>query len=316
MRRLLFAAVVLSCGFSGFADDEEIERLAGSPLELAKFVETHSNFEWAPLWRALKHESFLPSCSAGFQGVPPCSSEVITVADPLQLIVILEHESSGFQVFLRYRSNGPGKWRHSGSYSPFVKYFHPEHRVTRLGGKPYLVVTGQGAAGLGVSGKLESWIDLTREKFEPCLSFTSSSHFLPTGDHPGRETRGLMTSYSADPEQSVTVAYHVEFTARAGDSKVRVVERSDKVVYVRAKSGNFEMAPRLSTATKEQVEMFYEGSALDDFDKKGFLRFNLGGLNSVARGNDTKLRDWLEKYLADGPETAESRDLKELMKRR
>ena len=56
---------------------------------------------------------------------------------------------------------------------PLVKYFRPEHRVTRFGGKPFLIVTGQGISGSGISSKIESWIDLTREEFEPVLNFMS-----------------------------------------------------------------------------------------------------------------------------------------------
>ena len=109
-------------------------------------------------------------------GVAQCATELITIVDPLQIIVLLEHRSSHFQVFLRYESATRDKWRFSGAYAPFVKYFRPDHRIERLGPRPFLVVTGQGNAGTGLSSREESWIDLTREEFTPALSFTSEGH--------------------------------------------------------------------------------------------------------------------------------------------
>ena len=75
----------------------------------------------------------MPDCEEIFEGVTPCSSELVTVDDPLQIILILEHEGSGFQVFLRFRSAGINAWRFDGVFAPLVKYFRPEHRSTSFG---------------------------------------------------------------------------------------------------------------------------------------------------------------------------------------
>jgi hypothetical protein len=119
-----------------------------------------------PLWQALgiKDESvFLPACEEDFKGVPPCSSEVITITEPPQVILLLEHRESSFQVFLRYENVGSSQWRVSGAYAPNVKYFRPEHRILRFGAKPFLVITEQGISGSGVSSKDPSVPTLMRQ---------------------------------------------------------------------------------------------------------------------------------------------------------
>jgi hypothetical protein len=80
---------------------------------------------------------------------------------------------------LRYEKTAGVGWRFIGGYCPSVKYFHPEHRIVELGSKPFLVVTGQGYAGTGVSSQVESWIDLSARKFDPILNFTSEAGFFP-----------------------------------------------------------------------------------------------------------------------------------------
>jgi hypothetical protein len=173
---LRFALLMVCASSLTLSGTEDIGSSAASPHDLAKFVETHNNFEWGSLWKALHLTSdgiFLPACEESRPGVPPCSSELITVVDPFQAIVVLEHKDSGFQVFLRYQRVGLEGWQFAGAWSPYVKYFQPEHRIQRFGSKPFLIVTGQGEGGTGLSTKVESWIDLNQKKFEPVLDFTS-----------------------------------------------------------------------------------------------------------------------------------------------
>ncbi len=92
---------LLICSATVLLRSQELASLAASPYELARYVETHRDFDWQPLWQALgikDQEVFLPPCEENFSGVAPCSSELITVADPLQMIVLLEHQGSHFQV--------------------------------------------------------------------------------------------------------------------------------------------------------------------------------------------------------------------------
>ena len=312
---MLKFAPLLLLALTGFADAQNLSAVVASPYHLAEFVETHSNFDWKNVWRALKitdQSIFLPACDEDPNGPSSCSTEIVTVVDPRQLILILEHRSSSFQVFLRYQSKGQDKWQFSGAYAPFVKYFRPEHRITRLGPKPFLVITAQGAAGTGVSSKVESWIDLTKPGLEPVLDFTSEADYQPFAEGIARHTSGV-ASITSVPVERITVAFHIEFDGVEGDNLLRVGERTDRVVYTRAKSGQFELDEPLSTATSKQIDEFYQDFDSNDFDNRDFLEFNFKGLMAIANGRDSKLRLWLQKFLAACPDTPESRRLGQAM---
>jgi hypothetical protein len=296
---------------------QDVATAASSPDELSRFVDTHTNFAWEPLWRALnltEQGIFLPPCEASNRGVPSCSVEIITVVNPPQAIVILEHRSSMFQVFLRYQSIVPGAWKFAGAFAPGVKYFPPEHRVTRFGTKPFLVVSGQGVSGTGVSSKLESWLDLTAEGFAPALRFTSEGHDSPRPEGIGRVTKARVLSMVSKPVERITVAYSIEFEAiEVPDTTFPIGGRQDRVAYTRSKSGNFEIDEAHSTATSDQVESFYENFEETGFDSEDLLKFNFKGLSAIAKAPPAPSRAWLSRFLEQCSGTPESRQLKQLI---
>ena len=217
-----------------------------------------------------------------------------------------------FEVFLRYQSVGAGAWRFSGAYAPEVKYFHPEHRLARFGGKPFLIVTEQGQAGTGLSSKVESWIDLTMEGFRPVLAFTAEGDYDPPFNGVGRSVRGFVVSMTTQPVERITVAFDIEF--EGFEDRLPIGGRRDQVVYSRTGRGDFELDQSLSTATAKEVEDFYENvDGHDNDDKAEFLKFHLKGLTGVATGEDNKGRLWLSRYLQTAPDTPESRQLKALL---
>jgi hypothetical protein len=81
--------LLLAVSGAAFAQDEGIAATANSPYKLAKFVETHNDFDWEPLWKALNvkdAEIFLPRCEKNL-GVAACSSELIALESPLEMLV-------------------------------------------------------------------------------------------------------------------------------------------------------------------------------------------------------------------------------------
>jgi len=303
-------------GLTAFAESGDLAATATSPYELARYIETHNGFDWGPLWKVLgiRDESvFLQPCEEAFRGVAGCSSELITVVDPLQVIVLLQSRPWESQVFLRYESAGVGRWRFAGAYAPFAKYFRPEHRIVRFGAKPYLIVTGQGNAGTGLSSKLESWIDLTANEFKPVLEFTSEGDKLPWPEGIGRTVHGIVTSLETRPVERVAVSMNIEFEAvQDGGDKIALGGRRDRVVYVRKGTAGFEPEPSLSTATVKEVGVFYDD--LDsDLGDGAFLRFNHGGLVALAKSKDEGGRSWLARFLQRCPDGVESRELKALL---
>jgi hypothetical protein len=315
MSRGLWLGLML-LGAMTCAEAEDIAAAAESPYKLAKYVDTHDDFDARALWKALNikdQDIFLPGCQGDRRQPAQCSSELITVVDPLQVIVLLEDKYSEFQVYLRYRSTGARSWRFAGAYAPFVKYFHPEHRMTRLGLKPFLVVAGQGAAGTGVTSKVEDWFDLTRPAFQPVLRFTAEATSTPAPIGIARSIRSSVVSRTTQPVERITVVLTVEFAYVEGlDQRIPIGSRRDKIVYVRSGSGDFEMDRKLSTASAQEVRGFYENMEYE-FSDEVLLKFNFKGLAEVAKGKDKRSIAWLTSFLERCPDSEEARKLKALL---
>jgi hypothetical protein len=121
--------------------DEDLAAAAKTPYDIGHFVDTHADFEWAPLWKALGIKElsdkgdgvFLPPCDDRFK----CSEELITVLDPFQVIVLLRSEEYyRGDVYLRFIRPGgperPGPWNLTGYYSNGGAGLRPEARADPL----------------------------------------------------------------------------------------------------------------------------------------------------------------------------------------
>ncbi len=100
----LSALVALSAAALPSIRAEGIADAAGSPYKLAEYVETHTVTDWAPLWKALNATDppiYLAPCDSGGRG-NECSAEMIVVARPEQIIVLIENEYFQ-QAYLQYR---------------------------------------------------------------------------------------------------------------------------------------------------------------------------------------------------------------------
>lgn len=286
---------------------QDITVAAKSPYDLATFVQTHQDFDWEPLWNfsaVSERGPFLPRCNQNFSGVAPCSSEIIAIT-PGDVILLLEHLESFFQVYLRYHRTDAGGWRITASYTPLVKYFRPEHSLRTLGAKQFLVVTSQGISGTGLSSELEDWFDLTKEAFMPVLTFIRNGHYYPFPSGIAREVRGTLVSASARPVEQITVSFDAAFENTEKDgTRTPLFSRTDRVVFTRSATGEF---------TTHEIEPFYD--ILDDPDPgpAAFLRFAWKPLASIAANPRDKLFPWLAAYLKTCPNTPESRKLKALL---
>ncbi len=288
----------------------DLERAAQSPYDIQEFVDTHAAFKWNPLWRALKltDDTFLPECEER-----SCSAKLISVGSPEQVIVILHHEPSWFEVYLRFvpvPSNGERRWRFAGHYQPNVKYFPPRHRIAQFGQRPYLVVTEQGVSGTGVSSEVETWIDLTISEMRSVFSYTSKGYSQPFPRGVSRAERATILSLKSDPTESIRVQYSVEFeTEDASGRSIRLGRRMDTAVYTRQRPGeDFTLDGRQSPGFSDEVDALY-----NDFDgdpkNEDFLKFDFTFLKKLASGPNGASKRWLRQFLANCGETTEKKQL-------
>ncbi len=165
-----FASIVLvsSVAFAQTAPAPEIVRAAKSPYDLARYIDSHVGFEWGPLWNALGVGGSLRPC----ENSGDCSTELITVLDPPQTILVIDTPWET-EVYVRYLGSEKEGWRQAGAHSAFIKNYPRRHSMTRVGKQPFLRVASQGVSGSGVSSEVEQWFDLSRPEFKPVFSFTS-----------------------------------------------------------------------------------------------------------------------------------------------
>ena len=64
------------------AQDAELARAAKNPYDLARFVDSHTGFDWNVLWKALGIEPLMMQACGDRSAA--CSTELITVFNPDQ----------------------------------------------------------------------------------------------------------------------------------------------------------------------------------------------------------------------------------------
>jgi hypothetical protein len=311
MRRIhvLGWAALLACPAIVLAQDENL-RPAKSPSEIAQYINRHHDIHWEPLLKGfgIGHEDLPLHC--GNLDRDPCSAEIIRVPGLPQ--VVLRVEGAWWQeTYWRFFREGSA-WRFGGSFSPFVKYFKPRHRIISFGGTPFLLVNGQGEAGTGLSSEFQDWFDLTLPKFEPVLSFTVSGHLSMLTRAVSQTIETHVRSLEAGPPQRIRIARRAEFMFEgASGDPIRLGSRSADTVYTRQSNGIFELNPAASTCSKKEVEEIYD--SFTELSKEEFLHFDFDRLREVAAGPSGPEKNSLKRFLILCGSTPEKRILEGLL---
>jgi hypothetical protein len=156
-----------------------------NPYDLARYLTSHKGTEWEAVWNAWGiPKGDTPFCDA--EGA--CTVDLITITKPSQVILVIQSQPS--DSYFRFRPTGP-KWRYAGSTSGLDKNYGRRYEIARMGGKPFLKTSSQGANGSDWDSELESWFDLSLEKFEPVFWFTPRGSEFRTGFGVCRDVRAF-----------------------------------------------------------------------------------------------------------------------------
>jgi hypothetical protein len=303
------------------ADDasQALARAAGSPYDIERFVATHDEYDWAPLWQALDiHDAYLPMCTLGSESLPACSADVISVFDPSQVLVVLRHAANAAQVYLRFVPVvGPDRavrWRFAGHYQPKAAFFHPRYRVLVFGRKPFLIIDGHGASAQDASSEFEEWLDLTVDGLEPALHFTlKGSQETRSGIR--REVTATILSTQAAPSETIRISREAAFFAEDSDGELALGSQTATSAYTRVGAGPFRFDQTQSSSPEGQVSVLYE-----EFDRalsnEDFLSDDLAALTAIARNPDSREKRWLRLWLVRCGDTEDKRALVKLIEGR
>jgi len=164
---------------------------AQSPYELARYINSHTGFAWEPLWKALGVSDPANSIFV-CEAEQSCTTELITSLDPDQTVLLI-HNGTGWDAYLRYLGTPSNGWRFSGVYAPEIWPYPTRHESTRVGQKPFLRVSSRGASGSDIGSEIENWFDLTQTRFQTRLvAFSRRSRAGSSG--PRRRNRPRLSA--------------------------------------------------------------------------------------------------------------------------
>ncbi len=300
------------------ADDAQqaLARAANSPYDIERFVATHNQYDWAPLWQALDiHDVSLPACSQGSESLAACSADVISVFDPSQVLVILRHAAYAVEVYLRFMpsisADRSVKWRFAGHYQPRASYFRPRYRLVVFDHKPFLILVGHVAGARDASGQVEQWLDLTAPELAPAFHYTSkASQENKSGIR--REVTAVIASAQPAPVETIRVAREVTFFAEDSEGEIALGSQRAASIYTRRRGRQFIFDETQSSLPESDVAELYEGFD-ETLSNEDFLRLDLAALTAIAHGPEAREKRWLRLFLQRCADTEEKRALAKSM---
>ena len=303
------------------ADDapQALARAARSPYDIVRFVSTHNEYDWAPLWQALDiHDASLPVCTLGSESLAACSADVVSVFDPSQVIVVLRHAAHAAEVYLRFipvvGPNRSVQWRFAGHYQPQAAFFRPRYRVVVFDRKPFLIIDGHGASATDASSEFEEWLDLTADGLEPALHFTSKGS-QETQFGIRREVTAAILSAQTALVETIRISREAAFFAEDSDGRMALGSQTATSVYTRVGPGPFIFDETQSSSPEDKVSELYENFERT-LSNEDFLRQDLAALTAIARNPDNREKRWLRLLLVRCGDTQDKRALVKLIEGR
>jgi len=87
-----------------------------------------------------------------------CSTELITILNPDQTILVIHGDFASEDIYLRFFQEKGRLWRFGGAYASYIKNHRRRHEVDRSSGTPFLRISSQGVRGSDVDSEMEYWI--------------------------------------------------------------------------------------------------------------------------------------------------------------
>ncbi len=201
-----------TAGLNWSQDVSGVRSVPLSPFDLAQSIDSGSFIDWKLEWKRLAatgNAPALPPC--GDPQYSPCSTELITVQNPSQIILLVQQTDSRADFFLRFMKKDAG-WRFAGFYIAPLKYYPSRHGAMRFDDKPFLKISAQGESGTGLASEMEEWFDLTLPDFEPVFSFPVQGNRNLMDVDVSRVVHGFAWQDKASSVETIRLVLTVEFS--------------------------------------------------------------------------------------------------------
>ncbi len=305
MYRLAATIILSSVAFAQNAQEPEIVRAAKSPNDLARYINSHDDIDWEPLWRTLGVDAPL-----GLPCSRDCAAEIIVFENPEQTILIV-NASLPFDVYLRFEKGPAGEWRVSGKYYANVWDGNPHrHGIVRAGNTQFLLVSTHGAHGSDIDEEMEAWFDLSRSSFQPVFSYSLRGGENALGAGISRE---IEANALANSSTEIELRLNMYLSYSSGGLGLGRFEFIG--VYTRATGGDFSLQEAHTGYPPSHIsnQEFNDFAKIGGASQEEEIKYALPRLKEVAAGNDDDAKMWLRHTLDRTDDTPEKRTLLELL---
>jgi hypothetical protein len=298
------------------SQNDELVRASKNPYDLARFIDSHLGFDWNVLWKALGTEgASIQPCGKLSDGKGGCSSELITVLNPDQTIVLVKGDFTPADVYIRFMHEKNGSFKFSGMQGAEIHNYPRRHEVDRSTGVPFLRISVQGLRGSDIGSEIENWYDLTRSEFEPVFSFTvhGSQRRLMFG-----MSREISTVIIPNRD-SIDVVLEVTLSGEDHRGSYSLGTLEVVGVYKRAASGAaFALQEAFSDMPRKLKMSVTDFISLADLSEgpsnEDLIRLDVYELKEIATGTDLSAKACLKELLKRCKDTPEVRQLKSLLR--
>ena len=280
-----------------------------SPADIESFINLHPHSNLMKIWRALgikdKDDPLaLTECRN-------CKAEIFHYDlddEPGNeiLLKVSEHwgERARFLVF---------KWRHPedlwallGHADGWGKYIEPYHMILLSGGKPWLVIRGQGASGSGIA-LYNDYI----------YQISNGAEGVQSGAPDGATRAFIARVASCEVKHGqaiVELDLSVEYSAYdpEGHQFIDLFKKRQRATLLqRLNEDSHVLDARRSNLSKHEFDSVYNVDSLYEDD---FVRFYFAELSRIAASRNSAQKKWLSEYLKTLEHTAEVRRLEQILR--
>lgn len=213
----------------------------------------------------------------------------------------------------------------------FNKYEMARQRVAIANGRSFLVIRGQEGSGSGYALYAETWYEVTNPGVKPVLSYPSDGHTYPWPAGLARSFKATNLTHANNG--GLTIQFTVDYETDGYEdipTKLSFVNRHRAAYVWDAATGKFVLDPQQSNISEREINAIANIETEED-PKDGtkignstfcssakafvgggyevFLKHNLPRLMMIAKGPNTKARQWLQRFLNECEDTDEKKAL-------
>lgn len=318
-RMLRLIVIIVLSSYACAQSLSDVAAASKSPTTLTRYLESHRTVDWKRLRQVLglkESEYWIAPCGGDFFAAEsPCTAETITVANPVQAIVIIRGSDFSFaDEYLRYLRRPNGEWKFAGEMTAYKRNGPSNHGLVQLGAKPFLKISSNHSQiGVSVQQELEEWFDLTLTDFEPVFSFTPDGSEFAFGVNISRDIKAQSSFNQAAGLEQIDMTLSLRFDGTPGldvpAAYVGIYERHANEKKFRLRTAYSALDHR-TMPTKDFEDL---ANPFGNPAREKLIVYALPGLTKIAVGSDVDDKEWLRGILDQAKSTPEVRMLSKLL---